>query len=361
MSKILSLGITILIYFESFSQVYCDNLLSYDNMENYTWFGDWWAYPPTVGFFSNASVSPSFSAVIYGTGSGSSSIESDWYSLPNVSGLNPVYDHAIRFRLASYRFSSTASSRGVDSGDFIEVQLSTDGGFNYTSEIRVRGFGNAYWDYNTNASISKVADGSLVTYQPTGGGNRTLTGDGYSVIELIVPAGTTDIALDIYCRLNANGEEWWIDNIELIELLPCTPLPIELLNFYADWTGSHTLLRWETASEHNNSHFEIERSLDGLNWERVQTVQGAGNSTQKIEYSSKDLYSDPGIVYYKLKQIDFDGQWESFGPISVSIPGSDVKEAEYFNIEGKKIEWNEYTPHGIYLKKEGDKITKVMK
>ena len=84
MSKILSLGIMILIYFGSFSQVYCDNLLSYDNIEDYTWFGDWWAYPPTVGFFSNASVSPSFSAVIYGTGGGSRSIESDSNSIPNV-------------------------------------------------------------------------------------------------------------------------------------------------------------------------------------------------------------------------------------------------------------------------------------
>jgi hypothetical protein len=91
----------------------------------------WYTPAATTGYYTNAFVSSTSSAVIYGTGNGSSAYESDWYSFPNLI-VDPAYDYQFKFRLASYRFTSTAGTRGVDIGDYITVQLSTNGGTSYT-------------------------------------------------------------------------------------------------------------------------------------------------------------------------------------------------------------------------------------
>ena len=91
------------------------------------------------------------------------------------------------------------------------------------------------------------------------------------------------------------------------------PLPVELLAFTASQADQHTaMLRWTTASEINNSRFDIERSYDGRTFEVVGDVAGNGNSQHQIDYS----YTDASVskvqktVYYRLKQVDFDGAFE---------------------------------------------------
>ena len=91
---------------------------------------------------------------------------------------------------------------------------------------------------------------------------------------------------------------------------PTPNLPVDLIHFDIHATANLTAqLNWVTASEINNSHFEIERSYDGRTFEIVGEVAGNGNSQHQIEYS----YLDEGIslmentVFYRLKQVDFDG------------------------------------------------------
>ena len=85
------------------------------------------------------------------------------------------------------------------------------------------------------------------------------------------------------------------------------PLPIELLNFNTEIIDSKLLLRWQTATEINNDFFTIERSLNGLEWEGIEKLEGAGNSSILLSYSSIDNNPYFGISYYRLKQTDFDG------------------------------------------------------
>ena len=87
------------------------------------------------------------------------------------------------------------------------------------------------------------------------------------------------------------------------------PLPIELIYFNCSYSKNSNSLSWTTASEVNNDHFEVERSLDGLNFEVIGKKKGAGNSLTKIEYSFFDQNSPKGISYYRLKQIDLDGKY----------------------------------------------------
>ena len=87
------------------------------------------------------------------------------------------------------------------------------------------------------------------------------------------------------------------------------PLPIELMYFNCSYTKNSNNLSWTTASESNNDHFDVERSLDGLNFEMIGSKKGAGNSLTKIEYSFFDQNPPKGISYYRLKQVDFDGKY----------------------------------------------------
>jgi len=97
------------------------------------------------------------------------------------------------------------------------------------------------------------------------------------------------------------------------------PLPIELLFFTAFVQINSVLLEWATASETNNDFFTIERSKNGLEWEIVSRVEGAGNSSVTIHYSSIDYQPYTGISYYRLKQTDFDGQYEYSRIIAVNL------------------------------------------
>jgi len=98
-----------------------------------------------------------------------------------------------------------------------------------------------------------------------------------------------------------------LDNISLNLM---SALPIELVDFSALLKNDRTVeLAWQTASEKDNDFFTIERSVDGENWAAIQEIDGAGNSTNLLNYATTDVVSEKGIFYYRLKQTDFDGAY----------------------------------------------------
>ena len=287
-----------------------ETLIASDYIETYDWFGAWYFNNPTTGYFTDISVTPTTSAAIYG--SGNNTYEQDWYALPTVN-VDPTKDHIFRMRLAAQTISSPgATTAGLDGGDYIIVQLSKDGG-SFVSELRVTGFSNATWDYSSTAVASKVSDGSITTFQPSGGGDRTSLGDGYSYIELTIPPGPSSIAIDVYCRANRAGEDWWMDNFELVEI-PNNPLPVTLTSFTSSCDNGIPVLNWSTASEQNSNYFQIERSQDGFDWNPISQMPAAGNSSINKNYQFYDMNAGRFKGYYRLKQVDFNGQFEYFSP-----------------------------------------------
>lgn len=88
------------------------------------------------------------------------------------------------------------------------------------------------------------------------------------------------------------------------------PLPVVLTDFSARAQAADALLTWRTAQEKNNDRFEVERSRNGLSYERVGTLPGRGTTTAASEYRYTDLNAartGAGVVYYRLKQVDTDG------------------------------------------------------
>ncbi|MEO1516487.1 MAG: T9SS type A sorting domain-containing protein [Bacteroidota bacterium] len=86
-----------------------------------------------------------------------------------------------------------------------------------------------------------------------------------------------------------------------------TPMPVELMAFRAQYISKDVHLQWTTATEIQNSHFEIQRSRNGQTFVAIKRVEGAGNSRSIRQYNSIDSEPIPGLSYYRLKQIDFDG------------------------------------------------------
>lgn len=96
-------------------------------------------------------------------------------------------------------------------------------------------------------------------------------------------------------------------------------LPVHLTFFDVKAVESAAVLSWTTASEQNSDYFELLRSADGKSFEKVARVKAAGNSNEILNYSYRDEVPASGLWYYKLKQVDFDGQFEIFYPVAVSI------------------------------------------
>jgi len=94
----------------------------------------------------------------------------------------------------------------------------------------------------------------------------------------------------------------------------CTPLPIELISFKGENINGKNRLEWITASETGNDYFEIERSNDGIGYEIIKKVDGAGNSNTTSYYSIVDEHTPFGISYYRLRQVDFNGE-ASISPV----------------------------------------------
>ena len=86
------------------------------------------------------------------------------------------------------------------------------------------------------------------------------------------------------------------------------PLPVELTSFTASMTDYNTvMLKWRTESETKNDRFEIERSQNGVDFEYLGQVKGAGTISQARDYMAIDENPLFGTSYYRLKQVDFDG------------------------------------------------------
>jgi hypothetical protein len=86
-------------------------------------------------------------------------------------------------------------------------------------------------------------------------------------------------------------------------------LPVTFTAFTADLQNDNTaLISWSTTDEMNNGHFEIEKSLDGTDWQVIGTVL-PGNNPQINTYQYTDNIAGNGTVYYRIRQVDLDGKY----------------------------------------------------
>jgi hypothetical protein len=95
-------------------------------------------------------------------------------------------------------------------------------------------------------------------------------------------------------------------------------LPVSYASLTAVAVNNESHINWSTASETNTSHFEIERSTNGIDFIKIGHVDAANNSTQIVQYAFID--ANPELEnYYRLKQMDLDGKFEYSAIVRVSF------------------------------------------
>jgi hypothetical protein len=100
-----------------------------------------------------------------------------------------------------------------------------------------------------------------------------------------------------------------------------SPLPIDFMFLKGGNQENYNLLSWATASETDNSHFEIERSRDVHNFKKIAEIKAAGFSNSQKNYEYKDTEPLSNLNYYRLKQVDFDGKFRYSAMISIKNEG----------------------------------------
>ena len=116
-------------------------------------------------------------------------------------------------------------------------------------------------------------------------------------------------------------------------------LPIELISFNGFAEERSNIIKWETLSEYNNDFFTIEKTEDGMNYEIITIVNGAGNSNILLSYSFEE-FQPWDMTYYRLKQTDYDGEFVYSDLISVYRPSKNKQILRIINILGQEVNEN---------------------
>ena len=145
--------------------------------------------------------------------------------------------------------------------------------------------------------------------------NSTLTGaGGYGkVVITILNARNVQLRITL-SNTGSQQQVWGVDEVKVFSNSPAA-LPVELTRFKATPKGSTISLDWATASEKNNDHFDVQRSTTGDAFETIGNVKGQGNSTTAHEYAFVDSRPLAGLSYYRLRQVDVDGN-SDFSPVA---------------------------------------------
>lgn len=147
------------------------------------------------------------------------------------------------------------------------------------------------------------------TFQPTGQPLYDGTRSAWVKEEINLGAYSNKL-IKLRFELKTDGsvfkDGWYIDDIGIMDY---SVVPVELVSFSALKDGNSVVLEWETASEINNSGFEVQRK-DENSWKTLGFVEGFGTSATSNKYSFADAQPYNGKNRYRLKQIDFDGSFE---------------------------------------------------
>lgn len=173
--------------------------------------------------------------------------------------------------------------------------------------------------FGRNGEINLVNNGEIILAEPW----------------MFQPAGNRNNQTIYVC--NEAGLPPTINTNQIIVELECGILPVELLYFEGAFVNEEVILTWATAAEINSDYFQIERSFDGYNWEAIAYITSAGNSNEVINYSFNDLHASDGLLYYRLKQIDFDGAFEYFAPIAINVSQTKSFEVASMQKSGENI------------------------
>ncbi|MDG2246346.1 MAG: choice-of-anchor L domain-containing protein [Flavobacteriales bacterium] len=272
---------------------------------------------------NNGVACPPYYPAYYIDNVGGTAVEYDGYTVPLQATINtiPCETYQITIAIAdagdsSYDSAVFLKAESFSGGVDVAAAASADSGVQSTPASCEEGgsfvfvnYGEPFTEATTvNFSLTGTALAGVdfnaiptsVTFQP---------GETFVILEvdgildnLDAVAETLTMTMDEVCTCEATSG---------ITLYLCSQLmlPVDWLDFEAELQlqGSEVRCSWEVSSQLNNDFFTVERSKDGISWEPVGTVQGAGTTNQQLSYDWVDKHPLEGVSYYRAKQTDFNG------------------------------------------------------
>ena len=223
----------------------------------------------------------------------------------NVTGTAPGSTLFFRGHDAQ---TSTASGGSTSIGRYYDITPTIGTGFTYTFVFRYH-----------ELELGMVPESNFILYRSPSYAANTADWQAWGAPPGIQSPGYPTVGTAVHNTASntvtltgINSFSRWTVSNPLVN-----PLPIELLTFGADCEGTSVRMHWTTASESNNERFVPERSADLQHWQELPGVPGAGNSNVLRNYQTEDKRPLPGFSYYRLRQVDYDGQSETFSPVGV--------------------------------------------
>jgi peptidoglycan-N-acetylglucosamine deacetylase len=234
-------------------------------------------------------------------------------------------------------YSSTSSTELKGALDYINLNK---------SKVWESTFGNIarYIKERNNISVKEVSvEDTIITVNVT----DTLNDSTYNypvTVRRRLPQNWTSAAVSENGK-DLNSEVVYEDSLKYIifDVIPDSGeisikrisgiVPVQLDSFSAIALSNSIELSWTTATELDNNGFTVERSMDKIQWEQIAYIKGKGTTTEPSSYSFKDLSKTAGNVYYRLKQINYDGSYTYSKIIetAINIPVSFNLEQNYPN------------------------------
>lgn len=290
---------------------------------------------------NNGALCPPFYPAYYVDNTGGTAIEYDGYTVPLTATIDtePCQTYQITIAVADvgdgiYDSAVFLQAQSFSAGVNVDIAASASDGTQSTvincSESGTFIFVNQGDPFTEETTINYLISGTAAN------------GVQYTNIPTSVTfqPGEDFVTLDIsgiIAQLTLDPETITISLVESCSCLPppeatfyiCLPLmlPIETIDFQARQAGDHVHLDWATESEINSSHFVVMQSTDGNFWRKVGVVDAAGYSYERLEYSAIDLEPAEGVNYYKLLEVDMDGESDYSEMVAVNF---EAKEWQIF-------------------------------
>lgn len=226
----------------------------------------------------------------------------------------------------------------VTAGDYATFTIQPKNGFTISISqiaaynVRRSGTGptTGQWQYSLDdTSFTNI--GSAITWGDTtnkrGNPQSAIGLSGINDLQGVSHPTTVTFRVVNWGGTNSAGT-WYLndpedDTANDFQVEASTILPVELVEFRANINADGSVaLFWRTVSETNNDFFAVQRSGDGGRWQELVRVPGAGTTFSTTEYYWADKQPFPGINYYRLLQVDYDGQYQFSQIISVRLPQS---------------------------------------
>lgn len=205
-------------------------------------------------------------------------------------------------------------SHGWFVGEFGMIGKTTDGGETWFQQFSGVYDVNLRSVYFFTTDIGWVVGKDETRLSTTNGGTTwTLEHTGYDYEYLYIYFYNESIGWII------GTPGWWTGNSAVMLYTENGGIPVELINFKARRVESEIILEWTTATETNNSGFEIERKKESDDWEKIGFVPGHGTTSEMQNYNFSDKPDQSGIYTYRLKQINYDGSFEYSDEINIEF------------------------------------------